>query len=40
MDQLVMWVSQETKVKMGKLVFLEMLAFLPPQVPCHMTTLL
>lgn len=30
-DQLVMWVSQETKVKLGKLVFLETLAFLAPQ---------
>jgi len=31
MDSLVMWVSQEAKVKMGMLVFLEMLAFLAPQ---------
>lgn len=31
MDPLVMWVSQETKGKMGMLVFLELLAFLAPQ---------
>lgn len=38
MDWLVMWVSQEAKGKMGKLVFLETSAFLAPQVPCHPTT--
>lgn len=38
MGLLVMWVSQEAKVKMGMLVFLEMLAFLAPQVPCYPTT--
>lgn len=31
MDWLVMWVSQEAKGKMGKLVFLETSAFLAPQ---------